>query len=76
MLKTLEWSNIIYSTDSALLGIGPYCGESLDGRTFLTQGNSLRFEFKTDVSFALKGFQAKISFVPNTGKAKNYSIVT
>ncbi|XP_060591459.1 uncharacterized protein LOC132746360 isoform X1 [Ruditapes philippinarum] len=51
--------------DSALLG-GPYCGEGLHGRTFLTRGNSLRLEFKTDVSFALQGFQAKISFVPNT----------
>ncbi|XP_053378376.1 uncharacterized protein LOC128548056 [Mercenaria mercenaria] len=50
--------------DSAELG-GPYCGESLHGRTFLTSGNSLRLEFKTDVSFALRGFKAKISFVPS-----------
>ncbi|XP_060600702.1 bone morphogenetic protein 1-like [Ruditapes philippinarum] len=53
------------SNDSGMLG-GPYCGESLHGRTFLSPGNSLRLEFKTDVSLALKGFQAKISFVSNT----------
>ncbi|XP_045167324.2 mannan-binding lectin serine protease 1-like [Mercenaria mercenaria] len=49
--------------DSDALG-GPYCGVSLHGRTFLTSGNSLRLEFKTDESIALRGFKARISFVP------------
>lgn len=67
--KCIECSFI---SDSTMLG-GPYCGESLHGRTFVTSGNSLRLEFTTDVSFALRGFKAKITFVPSTGKVSYFA---
>lgn len=43
---------------------GPYCGETLQGKTLLTPGNSVRMVFKTDESFALKGMKVKISYQP------------
>lgn len=54
--------------DSARLGgaLGKlYCGEELRGRTFTTNGNSLRLTFITDESFSLYGFEAKVKFVPS-----------
>ncbi|KAL4227101.1 hypothetical protein ACF0H5_015075 [Mactra antiquata] len=47
--------------ESDTLG-GPYCGDSLHGRIITSRGNSLRLEFKTDESFALRGFKVHISF--------------
>ncbi|XP_060563788.1 uncharacterized protein LOC132723131 isoform X2 [Ruditapes philippinarum] len=45
---------------------GQSCGKNKHRQTFITRGNSLRLELKTDESLALKNFQAKITFVPDT----------
>ncbi|XP_060564099.1 uncharacterized protein LOC132723399 [Ruditapes philippinarum] len=42
------------------------CGKNKHGQTFVTMGKSLSLEIKTDESLALKNFQAKVSFVPDT----------
>ncbi|KAH3892707.1 hypothetical protein DPMN_016832, partial [Dreissena polymorpha] len=49
-------------TDSASLG-GPYCASSLDDRTFLSSGNTMRLVFKMDHSLSFFGFQANFTFL-------------
>ncbi|KAH3820093.1 hypothetical protein DPMN_121837, partial [Dreissena polymorpha] len=49
--------------DSASLG-GPYCASSLNGRTILSSGNTMRLVFKTDQSYSFLGFQANFTFLP------------